>query len=66
MLSIDLHEALEGSRGSPCFSVLLFRLMLQADGSNFVKLASVYPAHARMVRHWQLTGQRLEGVEEVT
>jgi len=66
MLSVDLKEAIGDSppRHSPCFSVLLFRLMLKADRSNFSKLASSYPAHAKMVYHWQGTGEILKGVEE--
>ena len=64
MLSIDLREAIDGTRRSPCFSVKLFQLLLKADRVNFGKLAEVYPVHARMVICYRATGEILEGLEE--
>lgn len=59
MLSNDLKEAVSITPDSdaPCFSVLLFRLMLKADSINLGLLAMAYPKHAIMVKHWRRTGE---------
>lgn len=64
MLSIDLKEAIDGKDRSPCFSVMLFRLLFKAAPINFIKLSQVYPVHGKMVSLYRETGEILEGLEE--
>lgn len=42
--------------GSHCFSADLFRLIMRADRTNFIKLSVVYPFEAKVVIDWMDCG----------
>lgn len=61
-LEIDMVNVIKGNFEADNFHAQLIRLFLKADRCNFARLGKAFPNTAKLIHHWQRTGEILKGI----